>query len=101
MRPFVGFVLAAILLGVSGCNEFVTTSEPVAALDLVGDPSDPVPDSMEPADILGSALPAPDDSEVLTDKKSDATPTAEDENQLSTSDRPATAKPVSLKKLTD
>ncbi|WP_010582419.1 hypothetical protein [Schlesneria paludicola] len=101
MRPFVQFALAAILVSTSGCNEFVTTSEPVTAIDVVGDPNDPVPDSMEPADILGSALPAPDDSEALTDNKSDDSPTGENEDQLSASDRDAIAKPVSLKKLSD
>lgn len=101
MRTFANLVFAAILIGASGCNEFVSTGEPVTAIDVVGDPTDPVADSMEPADILGSAIPASDESETLTDNKSDALPASEGDNQLTTPDRDSIAKPVSLKKLSN
>lgn len=67
MRSFITFAFIGILANLTGCNEFVATNEPVTAIDVVGDPSDPVADSMEPADILGSAMPDPDDSETLSD----------------------------------
>ena len=100
MRTLRRLVFAGMLASFAGCNEFVATSESVTSLDVVGDPSDPIPDSMEPADILGSALPASDDSESLTDLRPQAAPPASqagvpDEQQPPSGN--GVAKPVSLK----
>ncbi len=73
----------------SGCGEFVRTDERTTAIDVVGEPSDNTPNTMEPADILGSALPAPDDSESLTDAESLSNDSAATPDEMEEHDQPA------------
>lgn len=97
MRFWNVLLLIVSIGSLAGCNEFVSTQQQVTALDVVGEPNDPVPDSKEPADILGSAIGFPDESESVTgsvtnDSSLTRIPLPKDDSE------PVLAKPVSLKK---
>ena len=108
MRKRYWVLLAGSLGSFAGCSEFVSTGERTTASDVVGEPSDPTTESLGKADILGSALPMPDDAESVTDSTAEplqpkpfpdepGTPAdSTDEPDVNSGDR--IAKPVSLKK---
>ena len=43
-----------------GCNEVISTTGQPIAIDVVGDPSDPVSESTEQPDIVGFTVPSPE-----------------------------------------
>ena len=56
MRIHLWICLAGTLGSLCGCGEFISTGERTSAVDVVGEPTDPVPESMEQSEILGSSL---------------------------------------------
>jgi len=108
MRNFYFLVLAAWIGGITGCNEIVSTpSERAVAIDVVGDPSDPTPDSMRPADFVGSERTVLDGAAEVAELESTPaamSPATEESNEPEAEPAPdviggqGIAKPVSLKK---
>lgn len=109
MRGLCLVVLVVVLGGTVGCNEIVsTTGERATLIDVVGEPSDPTPDSMQPADIVGAEQTAREEGNSVADLDSvlpSATPsTTKEPNETEVEAVPdvvggqAVAKPVSLKK---
>jgi hypothetical protein len=108
MRNLVWIGLAGSLGFIAGCGEFVSTGQRATAIDVVGDPADPTPDSMDQGDILGSGfspLAEFDSVTDLTDEPLVPKPFPDDlADGTGLSDEPdmdgsiGTATPVSLKK---
>ncbi len=106
MREFFWIVLAGSLGSLAGCSEFVAPGERTSVIDVVGEPSDPTPDSMTRADILGSAVPMPDEADSITDTGAshgtakpfpeDQVDSAEGATELDVADGHGVVKPVSL-----
>lgn len=72
------------LMVVTGCNEAVSTPGQTTAIDVVGDPADPVAESTEQPDIVGFSVPSPDLGPATDDpvNVSIKLPSAEDEPSI-------------------
>lgn len=86
-------LLSAFALGLFacvGCSEFVSTPEQASKVDVVGDPADLTTDSSEQEDIVGFAVPSPDQGQPADESLSISAKitTAEEEPSMEGSREP-------------